>query len=145
MNNFLEFKITYTPTELFNNFIEYCKTFNHKTEIINDKRLAAIIKDKYNFITSKISNGKKYIIDFNSVREYLDKNNLLDKPDIKIDNYKTCRFSEDEKEDKENQDNKINDIDIIQEHQENKINYIDIDDFEPKIKTTKKATKKASK
>ena len=45
INKFLEFKITYTPTELFNKFIEYCKTFNHKTEIINDKRLAAIIKE----------------------------------------------------------------------------------------------------
>ena len=135
INKFLEFKITYTPTELFNKFIEYCKTFNHKTEIINDKRLAAIIKDKYNFITSKISNGKKYIIDFNSVREYLDKHNLLDKIEntekLKVENYKTCRFTEDEKEDKEDQ--------------ENKINLIDIDDFEPKIKTTKKATKKTSK
>ena len=50
---------------------------------------------------------------------------------LKVENYKTCRFTEDEKEDKEDQDNKIN--------------LIDIGDFEPKIKTTKKATKKTSK
>ena len=65
----------------------------------------------------------------------MDKHNLLDKIEntekLKVENYKTCRFTEDEKEDKEDQDNKIN--------------LIDIGDFEPKIKTTKKATKKTSK
>ena len=54
---------------------------------------------------------KKYIIDFNSVREYLDKHNLLDRIEniekSKVENYKTYRFTEDENEDKEDKENKL--------------------------------------